>query len=50
MSFSKFGILLKGNHDNMTNAADHGDFPFYKYADEGRGWEPSGSRFDITHI
>lgn len=29
-------FCLKGNHDNMTNAADHGDFPFYKYADEGR--------------
>lgn len=29
-------FCLKGNHDNMTNASDHGDFPFYKYADEGR--------------
>lgn len=29
-------FCLKGNHDNMTNAADHGDLPFYKYADEGR--------------
>ena len=29
-------FCLKGNHDNMTNAADYGDFPFYKYADEGR--------------
>ncbi len=29
-------FCLKGNHDNVMNAADHGDFPFYKYADEGR--------------
>ena len=29
-------FCLKGNHDNMTNASDHGDLPFYKYADEGR--------------
>jgi hypothetical protein len=29
-------FCLKGNHDNMTNATDFGDFPFYKYADEGR--------------
>ena len=29
-------FCLKGNHDNMTNAADQGDLPFYKYADEGR--------------
>lgn len=29
-------FCLKGNHDNMTNAGDHGDFPFYKYADEGK--------------
>jgi len=29
-------FCLKGNHDNMTNAADCGDFSFYKYADEGR--------------
>jgi len=34
--FPNLVFCLKGNHDNMTNAADHGDFPFYKYADEGR--------------
>lgn len=28
-------FCLKGNHDNMTNANAHGDFGFYKYADEG---------------
>lgn len=28
-------FCLKGNHDNMTNAGDHGDHPFYKYAMEG---------------
>jgi len=33
--FPESVFCLKGNHDNMTNAADHGDLPFYKYADEG---------------
>ncbi|HEY9054740.1 MAG TPA: hypothetical protein VIO60_07970, partial [Rectinemataceae bacterium] len=28
-------ICLKGNHDNMCNRSDHGDQPFYKYANEG---------------
>jgi hypothetical protein len=27
---------LKGNHDNVSNAGDHGDFPFFKYAQEGQ--------------
>ncbi|MDX9827816.1 MAG: hypothetical protein RBT73_08730 [Spirochaetia bacterium] len=26
---------LKGNHDNITNSAEDGDLPFYKYAQEG---------------
>jgi hypothetical protein len=26
---------LKGNHDNMSNTAQNGDLPFYKYAAEG---------------
>jgi hypothetical protein len=26
---------LKGNHDNLSNSAEHGDLPFYKYAQEG---------------
>ncbi|MDD3980606.1 MAG: hypothetical protein PHT55_00190 [Spirochaetales bacterium] len=26
---------LKGNHDNLSNSADNGDLPFYKYAQEG---------------
>lgn len=34
--FPESVFCLKGNHDNMTNADDHGDLPFYKYADEGR--------------
>jgi len=34
-SYPSAVFCLKGNHDNMTNAADHGDYPFYKYADEG---------------
>ncbi|MDH7483694.1 MAG: hypothetical protein QHH01_03615, partial [Spirochaetales bacterium] len=28
-------FCLKGNHDNLTNVTAHGDFGFYKYADEG---------------
>jgi len=28
-------FCLKGNHDNMCNRFDHGDLPFYKYANEG---------------
>ena len=27
---------LKGNHDNASNSGDHGDFPFFKYAEEGQ--------------
>ena len=26
---------LKGNHDNLSNSAEDGDLPFYKYAQEG---------------
>ncbi|MBN2531394.1 MAG: metallophosphoesterase [Spirochaetales bacterium] len=26
---------LKGNHDNIANEKGHGNYPFYKYADEG---------------